>query len=350
MILFVIYNLGRGGAERVLVRVANYWAERGRIVSILTFDTQSPQYDLHQNIQLIQADIAAPSKNIVEAVINNLKRLWILRGWFKKLAPTTVISFTEEVNVLVCLAAIGRSFRLILSDRVHPDWLKRGRFGRFLKKQSYRLADILVVQTHAVKMAYQGYKIPITVINNPLPASSIRVMDYEKKTIIAIGRLDPQKNFPLLIEAFSQIEAKDWTLDIFGEGHQRSILEALIAQKGLKNRVILRGATSNVFGEMIQASIFVLSSLAEGYPNVLIEAMSVGLAVISTDCPCGPSEIIRHHENGLIVSNNDSPSLVNALQTLVDDVALRQKLGEEAVKISGQLSIEKIMQEWDATL
>jgi GalNAc-alpha-(1->4)-GalNAc-alpha-(1->3)-diNAcBac-PP-undecaprenol alpha-1,4-N-acetyl-D-galactosaminyltransferase len=350
MILFVIYSLGRGGAERVVVRMANYWAGIGRKVGILTFNTQPPQYNLHPDVHLIQADIATPSVNTLAALRNNLKRQWILRGWFKKMAPTAVISFTEEVNVVVSLAALGRRFRLILSDRIHPDWFEKHPIWRFLKQKSYRLADVLVVQTHDVKKAYTGLKVPIIVINNPLLPSSARVMDYEKRIIIAIGRLDIQKNYTLLIDAFSKIDATGWTLQIFGEGSQKTALNALIQERKLEKRVLLRGATDNVFGEMTQSSIFVLSSLAEGYPNVLIEAMSVGLAVISTDCPSGPAEIIEHGQNGLIVPNNNATALSDALQTLIDSPTLRQTLGQSAINISEKLDIKSIIKQWEALL
>ena len=350
MILFVIYSLGRGGAERVVVRMANHWATVGRKVGILTFNTEPPQYDLHPNVCLVQAGIAAPSAHTLAALRNNLKRLWILRGWFKTLTPATVISFTEEVNVVVSLAAIGRRFRLILSDRIHPDWFGKRPIWQFLKKKSYHLADILVVQTQDVKTAYMGFKVPITVINNPLLPSPKRVMDYEKRNIIAVGRLDPQKNFALLIDAFSRVDATGWTLQIFGEGPLKVALHALIVEKKLEKRVILRGGTNDVFGEMVQASVFVLSSLAEGYPNVLIEAMSVGLAVVSTDCPSGPAEIVEHGQNGLIVPNNNANALANALQTLVNAPTLRQTLGQNAIEISKKLNIETTIKQWETLL
>jgi GalNAc-alpha-(1->4)-GalNAc-alpha-(1->3)-diNAcBac-PP-undecaprenol alpha-1,4-N-acetyl-D-galactosaminyltransferase len=350
MILFVIYSLGRGGAERVVVRMANYWAEKGRDVGILTFDNTPPQYILNPKVRLIQAGIAAPSSNVISAVLNNIKKLRILRGWLKTLHPSAVISFIEEVNVAVSLASIGRSYKLILSDRIHPFWFGNRPIWQFLKRTSYRLADLLVVQTNDVKTAYKGFKVPITVINNPLNVANNPNIDYEKKAIIAVGRLDAQKNFPLLIRAFSRLNATDWSLQIFGEGQEKSNLNVLIAEKRLENQVILRGPTNDVFGEMSKASIFVLSSLAEGYPNVLIEAMSVGLAVVSTDCPSGPSEIIAFEENGLIVPNNDEKALANALQRLIDSVELREKLGREAIKIGDDLGIEKIIKQWENAL
>ncbi len=350
MILFVIYSLGRGGAERVVVRMANYWAENGREVGVLTFNTQPPQYDLHPNVRLVQADIDAPSANIFAALLNNLKRLWILRGWFKTLAPTAVISFTEEVNVVVSLAAIGRHFRLILSDRIHPDWFGKRPIWQFLKRKSYGLADVLVVQTQNVRTAYTDFKVPITVINNPLLPAQKQVVDYEKRTIIAVGRLDAQKNFSLLIQAFSQLEATGWTLQIFGEGQEKAALNALIVEKKLEKQIILRGATNKIFEEMTQSSVFVLSSLAEGYPNALIEAMSVGLAVVSTDCPSGPAEIIQHGKNGLIVPNNNSEALTIALQTLINAPKLRQTLGQNAIEISKKLDVSAIIKQWECLL
>ena len=350
MILFVIFSLGRGGAERVIVHLANYWAGQGRQVGILTFDTSPPQYVLHPAVQLIQNNIAYPSSNRLTGLVNNFKRLLILRGRIKSLRPSTVISFTEDVNSLVCLATIGRRFRLILSDRIHPDWFGKRPIRQWLKRVSYPLADVLVVQTHRVKEAYKGFKIPIAVINNPLPSVSQRVINYDKKCIISAGRLDSQKNFPLLIEAVSRLQAPDWSVHIFGEGSEKSALQDLIIEKHLENRVLLRGSTPHILDEMVESSIFVLPSLAEGYPNVLIEAMSVGLAVVSTDCPSGPDEIIYNNKNGLLVENNNAFEMTAALQRLVDDAQLRQQLGEQGLKIKEKLKMDVIAQAWEQFL
>lgn len=350
MILFVIYSLEQGGAERVIAHLANYWAAKGRQVGILTFDTSLPQYALHPAVQLNQMGIAYPSNNKLAGLVNNFKRVLILRGYIKNLRPSTVISFTEEINSLVCLATIGRRFRLVLSDRVHPDWFGKRPIRQWFKRVSYRLADVLVVQTQAVKSAYKGYKLPIFVINNPLNSVSQRVIDYEKKRIVAVGRLDPQKNFPLFIEAVSRLHAPDWTFDIFGAGNEKAALQRLITEKDLDNRLILRGSTSRIFDDMSEASIFVLSSLAEGYPNVLIEAMSVGLAVVSTDCPSGPSEIIYNNINGLLIENNNVLEMTAALQRLIDDAPLRRQIGEQAQNIIEKLNIDVIAQAWEQHL
>jgi GalNAc-alpha-(1->4)-GalNAc-alpha-(1->3)-diNAcBac-PP-undecaprenol alpha-1,4-N-acetyl-D-galactosaminyltransferase len=167
---------------------------------------------------------------------------------------------------------------------------------------------------------------------------------------VSVGRLDAMKNLALIVKAFALVDAPDWEVRIFGAGTERQNLENLIDTLGLKNRVFLKGLSKNIYSELEKASIFAFGSKMEGYPNALLEGLSAGLATVSSDCPYGPSEIITDGKNGLLVPNNDEKAFAAALQRLINDVNLRAKLGDEAAKIADELSIEKIMKEWEAVV
>jgi GalNAc-alpha-(1->4)-GalNAc-alpha-(1->3)-diNAcBac-PP-undecaprenol alpha-1,4-N-acetyl-D-galactosaminyltransferase len=336
-----------GGAERVTAYQANYWAERGYKVGIIVYDTTSSHFPLHPNVQLFTNDLARISKNKIETVFNKFRQAFILRGWFRRLQPTNVIAVMEEVNMVSCMASINLPHRLVLYDVANPAYYGNSRGRQWIKRILYRLADVLIVQTGGVKSMYKGFKIPITDIKNPLPTPPNVQIDYENRVIVSVGRLDKLKNLALVIKTFARLNAPNWELRIFGTGEEEQNLRRLIAKLGVENRVFLKGLTQNVYAELAQASIFAFGSKMEGYPNVLLEGMSAGLAVVSTDCPFGPAEIIDHEKNGLLVPNNDEKAFAFALQRLVDDVDLRQKLGKEAVKIAEELRIEKIMSEWE---
>jgi GalNAc-alpha-(1->4)-GalNAc-alpha-(1->3)-diNAcBac-PP-undecaprenol alpha-1,4-N-acetyl-D-galactosaminyltransferase len=347
MILFVMLCMKAGGAERVTAYQANYWAERGHKVGIIVYDKTPSHFPLHPNVELFTNDLARVSKNKMETVFNKLRQAFILRGWFRRLRPTSVIAVMEEVNMVSCLASIGLPHHLVLYDVANPAYYGKSLFRQWIKQMSYRLADVLIVQTEGVKTVYKGFKLPIAVIKNPLPTPPKVQIDYANRVVVSVGRLDNLKNLALVIKAFARVNAPNWELRIFGTGEEERNLQQLITDLGVENRVFLKGLTQNVYAELAQASIFAFGSKIEGYPNVLLEGMSAGLAVVSTDCPFGPAEIIAHEKNGLLVPNNDEKAFATALQRLIDDGNFREKLGKEAVKIAEELKIERIMDEWE---
>lgn len=174
----------------------------------------------------------------------------------------------------------------------------------------------------------------------------------EQKRIVGLGRLAWQKGFDLLIEAFSQIAAAhpEWTLIIYGEGERRNALESLVRTKSLESRVFLPGAVQQVPAVLSEASVFVLSSRYEGFPNALCEAMACGLPVISFDCPSGPNEIIRHNIDGILVKAGDIEALAKALDTLIRDNNLRRSLAVRATEITKRFEVKKIMNMWEELL
>ena len=189
------------------------------------------------------------------------------------------------------------------------------------------------------------------VILNPLETAGFPTHDFtsEKKEIVTVGRLEPQKNQKILIDAFSKIanDFLDYDLTIYGEGSLRPELEQFVQSKGLQNRVILPGSKNRIQEHIKDAALFVLSSDYEGIPNALIEAMAIGLPCISTDCsPGGARELINDGENGIIVDCGNSDALAKAMVSLLEDRKKAQEMGINAKKICRRADKDLVCDRW----
>jgi glycosyltransferase involved in cell wall biosynthesis len=191
----------------------------------------------------------------------------------------------------------------------------------------------------------------VTDINQAATTPDI-VLPNDKRHLITLGRLKPQKNQQLLIRAFAMIahEYPDWRLCIVGDGPEREPLQALIEELGMSVRITLTGSTTAPFAVLKQADIFVLSSLFEGMPNALLEAMACGLPVITTDYRGGPQDIIQRDADGIIVPSDDVSALAAAMSQLMGDAAHRQRLADGAREVVQRFSLDRILDQWEATL
>ena len=217
----------------------------------------------------------------------------------------------------------------------------------------YRDLDGLAVLTEQDRAEYEtamnGSAPPMWRIPNTVARVEPPRADLGAKRIFAAGRYTSQKGYDLLIPAFAPVAAAhpDWELKLCGRGRDTAKLRALIAEHGLEDRVTLDGPTDDVPGEMAQASIYVLSSRYEGFPLVLIEAMSKGMACVAFDCPTGPADIVDDHRNGLLVPAKDVAGLTAALMEMVADEDLRRRCGEAAVETAERFTMAAIGPRWD---
>jgi glycosyltransferase involved in cell wall biosynthesis len=217
----------------------------------------------------------------------------------------------------------------------------------------YAGLDALVVLTEEDRATYESmfgaelplYRIPNTV--RPLPGAKA---DLESKTVYAAGRFRRQKGFDLLIPAWAETAHlhPEWRLRLRGTGHLRERLEALIVEHDVVDSVTLEGPADDIGADMAQASIFVLSSRFEGFPLILLEAMSKGMGVVAFDCPTGPADIVDDHRNGLLVPAEDIEALSHGIRELVEDEGLRRRAGAAAVETAQQYTIEAIGPQWEA--
>jgi GalNAc-alpha-(1->4)-GalNAc-alpha-(1->3)-diNAcBac-PP-undecaprenol alpha-1,4-N-acetyl-D-galactosaminyltransferase len=353
-VTLVIYGLGGGGAERVMSIVANYWVSKGWDVTLimLVAPTKPAFYPLDPDINLKPLDIAGSSSSVISAIGNTWQRVKILRREIIADRPDLVISFMSAVNVYAILACWGLNIPTIVSEHIYPGAATENKIWQFMMKVTYRYADLVTVLTQNALPFYpaaRGYRaivMPNPVVTPPPAKAATRLV--KAPSLIAIGRLHPQKGFDLLLKAFDRLKTKypDWEIVILGEGPMRAELEDLRSQLQLTDRVHLPGLVTNVPEYLRQADIFVMPSRFEGFPMALCEAMACGLPVLAADCLSGPRDIIEDGVNGVLVRTEDVDALAAGLAALMSDPAKRQQLAQAAPKILGRFGVDRVMSIW----
>lgn len=362
-IMFVIHSLERGGAERVMSTMANYWSLQGEDVTIVTLETlDKDAYSLAAEVKRKSLALAGESGNKLRGFWNNMRRWRKLRAVVQKLEPDVIVSFTTNINSMMILALLGIHIPLIISERVDPLYPSIGRFRKLLRRCLYPSAAALVVQTEHAKIIMQHWfqSLRIRVIPNPVsendsdvnqphvPLRELLKVPGDARIIAGMGRLGPEKGFDLLIDSFSKVNAKhpDWHLVIFGEGRSRRELEDQAISLGIQDKVHLIGLVLAARKYLAEADIFVLSSRHEGFPNVLLEAMACGLPVVSFDCNSGPGDIIRHEYDGLLVEPENALALEKAMMKLIEEPNRRRALARNAHGVIERFALSRIMGLW----
>ena len=340
-ILFIISSLGSGGAERVLSNLANRMSQ-AHDITIATFSNNRPFYALSEDVTHIKLDLLQPSSSALQSLKNNAKRLNVLMQTMKDIDADVNISFMTQTNLLAIVASRLRTRKIIVAERIAYDFQK-SRLIVLLRRILYPFSNYVITQTVEDSRHYNFVK-KLSVIYNPVLIGKTALK--KECIVLAVGRLDPQKGFDLLIDTFARIESTGWQLLIAGDGPERESLLRRIEDLKVDN-VSLIGNQKDISSWYAKASIFVLSSKKEGFPNVLIEAMASGCAVVSFACPSGPTEIIEHEKNGLLVEDQNRATLASALERVMYDKTLREKLGSNAIKVRERYAVEKIVAEWE---
>lgn len=348
-ILFVSISLRFGGAERCMSLLANEFVRQGHSVNfVLTDEEVTPAYELDDSIRVYS--LGGIRFNRLSTSVKPLIRL---RHLFKILSPNVIVSFFSNTAVFALLSQIGLRIPVVFSERNDPAVNSNSWQHRFFRAILLKWARYFVFQTKGAR-AFYGQKVldKSSIILNPINAQlshSGFTYQNKKETIVSVGRLNPQKNQMLLIDAFSRIaqEFSEYKLIIWGEGPLRDTLEEHIMELGLSERVFLPGNSSNIFDEISSCSLFVLSSDYEGLPNALIEAMCLGLPCISTDCsPGGARELIVDGENGLIVPCRNPEALAKAITSVLLNPEMASRMGMEAKRISEKTSLDTVSKQW----
>jgi glycosyltransferase involved in cell wall biosynthesis len=344
-----------GGAERVLACIASGLVARGHDVSILSFDRAGGKsfYPLNPKIRRICLESGDGASRTTLAEM--LDRLPKLRRAVLAERPDIVIGFMHSMFVPLALALTGTHIPVIASEHIVPRHYRDHKLEFLLLLVSAALVRQMTVTSPAVHALYpEILQHKIVPVPNPvslLPVSAdVDGADLPVRTILNVGRLDPQKNQQALIEAFARLAPRHtgWQLRIVGEGPLRKVLERRIGALGLEDRVALPGAVTDIAAEYGRAQIFALPSHYESFGLVTAEAMASGLPVIGfADCP-GTNELIRNGENGVLIPAADRVSgMVNALKQLMDDPALRARFGQRGLQMVQAYKPEGIIKAWE---
>ena len=317
-----------GGAERVMINLAQIFAEDfGLKVDLVLASAEG--------ILLAQV---SPSVNIVDLKSSGvLKSLPKLIRYLRQNRPFAILSTLEHANIIAIWAkylSFTKTRVVVRIANTISVAKQTDRRLRLLAKIFYRQANHIIAVSQGVKkdtsqnLNFSSER--IYVIKNPVFFERViekaaetptdKVFDSMVKTVIAVGRLHPQKDFPTLIKAFKKLNIlSEKQLIILGEGHQRMFLESLIKDLGLVDEVYLLGFKENPYSYIKNADVFVLSSLYEGFPNVLLEAMACGCPIVSTDCPSGPREIIDDPHYGKLVPVGNSEAMADAILEMLEN-------------------------------
>jgi glycosyltransferase involved in cell wall biosynthesis len=354
-ITIAISSMGGGGAERVTSVLSNRWARAGHAVTIVTMsDLATDFYALDPRITRIALGLVRRSETIVAAVANNLNRIRALRRAVLAGAPDVVISFMTSTSVLTLLALAGTGIPVIVTERTDPAGWSTEQAWAALRRLSYSRAAAIVVQTQRVATwARRRWGRPVVVIPNPLdPAFLAPATGTRERLVVGAGRLIREKRFDLLVGAFDAVAARHdgWSLAIAGEGPLEAELRAQVQRVPCSGRITLLGCLRDVRSLFEKASIFVLTSDVEGFPNALIEAMATGCAAISTDCPSGPGEIVESNVDGLIVPPNSRAHIALALDELMSNETRRAEIAGRGRASANRFSADIVGGHWDSLL
>ncbi|SAK67522.1 glycosyl transferase [Caballeronia catudaia] len=362
-IVVFIYSMHGGGAERVTANLANEWAALGWDVTVVTLTAgETDVYPFHARVKRIELGLAGGVEGggFVRTLMSNVKRVLAFRKVLRETKPTVALGVMATANVLTVLAGIGLPYKIIASEHTHPPRAPLTPFWERLRRLTYRFADKVValtdetkdwIETHCgcrdVRVIPPPFALPIARTNPIVEPQS--VVGNERRVLLAVGRLSPEKGFDSLIDAFRKIAGAlpQWDLVIVGEGQARASLERRVEETKLHGRVFLPGRAGNVADWYQRADLYVLSSHFEGFSMTLVEAMAHGCAAVSYDCDSGPRVILTHGTDGLLVKPvGDAGALAKALESLMKDDAERHRMALRASAVNERFAFPKTIALW----
>lgn len=351
-IVFFTMSMSKGGAERVISELCNYGAEHGHDMHIVTCLAGRSEYELRNSIKLHSGTIAVDA-------YHSMNRLQSLGSFCKQyvsqiqaIQPDVVVSFLPEPCMIteICKPIIRKP--IIGSVRSNPYYQYRSKIRRVFANALYPMSDGFVFQTEDARNYFnKRVQAKSIIIGNPV--KKMDSVEYSarncKKEIVSVGRFTYEKNYPLLIKAFQRVHKQkaEYHLKIYGKIDERLGIRKLITSMGLDEYVHLCGQTDHIEQEIHNSAMYVLSSLSEGMPNALIEAMAIGLPVVATDCPSGgPRQLIQDRKNGILVENDNVVALADGMLEVLNNAELAEKLAHNAKKISEEYDRDKICAQW----
>ena len=346
-ILFCISCLSYGGAEKNLRIVANHMAEKGHEVLVCSFGNQPCVQPLRDDIKIIYMP-EYKSKGVKRA-----QQASFLRKLMKREKVDVTVSFLCFPNFISLIAGKLAHVPVIVSERGDPYQFT----SKVMKAMyaSYRYANGAVFQTEMAKEYFHPVlQAKSAVIANPVELKDETLfadLENAERSIAYSARFElVQKRQDVMLDAFKLVLEKhpDYLLKFFGDGPDEDKMKKYAEELGISANVIFCGRSSNVLGDISKSSMFVLSSDYEGIPNALLEAMSLGLPCVSTDCsPGGARMLIEDGVNGLIVPRSDAPALAAAICRMIEEEGLAESCGKNAIAVRERFAMSVILSKWE---
>lgn len=347
-IIVVTIALGNDGAERVLSELSAEWYRQGHKVVIVQTHAEryGTTYAMPTGIEQINIKVSSKNK-----IIRSLQEARELIRILKLRPSATAVSFLSASSFILAIASWFIPNKIVFSERNNPRECPVGWHQQKLRNFAFNFADKIVFQTEDAKKYFSKYvQKKGVIIPNPINGNlPERYIGVQEKCIVTAGRLHPQKNLPLLINAFKLLvkDYPEYKLVIYGQGVLKEKLEELINNLELSEKVILAGFESDLINKIKKASIYVSSSDYEGISNSILEAMGMGIPVVATDCPVGGSRmLISNNENGILVPVGDVMKLYQAMKKIISDDKLAKKLSDNAYKVREEFPLARIAKKW----
>lgn len=349
-IVLAAYLHGYGGAEHQILMLANSLIEYSHEVYVLALADKNIRFELSPKVKVIYLTKAERGR------LRIAKRFIAYSRAIKEIKPDLTIHYWMQSAYFSTLLPRSWRGKIVYSERGDPfDSEFDGLLG-IIRKISFKYIDGFVFQSEGARDFFnKEIRQRSTVIHNPVTVNHDYDWKFDERSnrIVTVGRLHPQKNQKLLINAFSQIsnQLSDYILEIYGEGVLKEELERQIEELGLANRVFIREPRKNIFSEIHNASLFVLSSDFEGMPNVLLEAMALGMPCLSTDCrPGGARALIEDGKSGIIVPVRNVEALAEKIEFLVTHPDVASEYGRKARLVADSHTPEEIFSKWNSFL
>ncbi|MCM1139665.1 MAG: glycosyltransferase [Muribaculum sp.] len=343
-LLIVCGTLESGGAERVISTLSLPFADEFLKVIIVTWRERPVFYKIDDRVELISLSKLASSDN-------EIKKLFSFRKFVKKLQPDIILSFLTPFNMRMIVSTFGINVPKIVAERDDPRFIPEWKIVGFVRNMLYHFTTGILCQTPSEQEYFKGILRKKTfVIYNPIFLDKrfigSALCHHKNNKIVSVGRLHKQKNHKLLIEAFNEFlkDNPSFKLYIYGEGEERKNLEKYIEDLNLSDCVFLPGRKKEVIRELVDSKIFVMTSIHEGMPNALIEAMCIGLPCMSTPVS-GAIDLIINQENGYIV-DYDARDIASKMNELVNFPKKSLEISRRAVTLYESLDVKIISKIW----
>lgn len=346
-ITFIIATLGSGGAERVLVTLANALCEKNEI-KIIKFDAENSFYPLDERVR-VQSLPAFKFTNLYHKIASRIKKFFALKKAMKESRSDIFISFLDSTNIACIGANFGSKIPLIISEHSTQSYLKP-KIWRILRRLFYPYCSALSVLSQNDKSYYEKFVPNVKVLLNPCHFAPQAKLQKEN-VVLFVGRLDANKNAALFLKAVANLPAHlrdEYEFIIAGEGEQRANLEKLALNLNVKANFL--GKVAGIETLYKRAKIICLCSFVEGLPTVLIESLFFGVARISTDYVNSARDLIKNGKDGFIVPQNDALAMSEKLALLMSDEKLRSQIADEASKRCADFDTAHIVRQWLALI